>query len=124
MTTLTGRNTRTITGYIITLLDYPRWFIEREVDFTDCHLGGGFEADHPQCSTCPFGSACHWLNAHRDTPSPEAPLDDLLKALATSVEFLRLSRADEAPHAGHCRCDTCQWLHEAQGFLRQHRHRS
>ena len=35
MTTLTGRNTRTIVGYVITLLDYPRWVIEREVDFTD-----------------------------------------------------------------------------------------
>ena len=124
MTTLTGRNTRTITGYVVTLLDYPRWVIEREVDFTDCHLGGVFKVGDPHCSTCPFGAACRWLNTNRHVPSLEAPLDELLKALRTSVDFLRESRGEDSRHAGDCRCDTCQWLHEAQGFLRQHRHRS
>jgi len=29
MTTLTGRNARTLSGYVESLLDYPRWIIER-----------------------------------------------------------------------------------------------
>lgn len=124
MITLTGRNTRTITGYVVTLLDYPRWLIEREVDFTNCHLGGVFDADDPQCAHCPFGAACCWLHANRPAPSAEAPLDELLQALSTSVEYLRRRRIEEALHATDCRCDTCQWLHEALGFLRHHRHRS
>ena len=61
MPTLTGQNTRTITGYVVTLLDYPRWIIEREVDFTSCHLSGGFYENDGQCSSCRFGEACHWL---------------------------------------------------------------
>jgi len=34
MTTLTGRNARTLSGYVESLLDYPRWIIERDVDFS------------------------------------------------------------------------------------------
>jgi hypothetical protein len=124
MTTLTGRNTRTIVGYVITLLDYPRWVIEREVDFTNCHLGGSFDADDRQCSSCHFGAACRWLNTNRAAPSPSAPLDDLLEALRTSVDFFRVSNAEPDHHAHHCECDTCRWLREAQGFLRHHRHKS
>ena len=124
MTTLTGNNTRTITGYVVTLLDYPRWVIEREVDFTDCHLGGAFDADDAYCSTCPFGAACCWLNVNQSKPVGAATLEELLQALKTSANFLRKSRDEEANHATDCCCDTCQWLHEAQSFLRRHRHRS
>lgn len=124
MTTLTGRNTRTIVGYVITLLDYPRWVIEREVDFTECHLRGSFDAGDRQCTSCHFGAACCWLNANRSAPSLEVPLDELLEALRTSVEFLRKSSTEPDPHSRHCECDTCQWLHEAQGFLRHQRHKT
>lgn len=124
MTTLTGRNSRTIVGYVATLLDYPRWFIEREVDFTDCHLAGKFHGNDTQCATCHFGTACNWLNANRSMPTGAAPLDELLQALRTSVEFLRLAQAETGSHLAGCECDTCQWLHEATGFLRQHRHRT
>lgn len=124
MTTLTGRNSRTIVGYVVTLLDYPRWFIEREVDFTDCHLAGEFHGNDAQCETCHFGTACNWLNANRSAPTDAASLDELLQALRTSVEFLRLAQAKTGSHLADCQCDTCQWLHEATGFLRQHRHRT
>jgi hypothetical protein len=124
MPTLTGRNIRTITGYVITLLDYPRWFIEREVDFTHCHLGGDFDTDDTRCAACDFGAACCWLHANRAAPSPDVPLDELMHALKTSVEFLRSSNASEGCQAQDCQCDTCQWLRKAMSFLRLQRHRT
>ncbi len=124
MTTLTGRNTRTLTGYVVTLLEYPRWIIERDVDFTDCHLSGGFDTNDRQCASCGFGQACCWLNVNRIAPSPDAPLDELLQALSTAVDYLRSTSQGESPHARNCECDTCQWLHEAMSFQRLHRHKT
>ncbi|MGI9236543.1 MAG: hypothetical protein ACR2QZ_04060 [Woeseiaceae bacterium] len=124
MTTLTGRNSRTIVGYVATLLDYPRWFIEREVDFSNCHLAGDFKKSDARCSTCHFGTACNWLTANRSAPTSDASLDELLNALRTSVEFLRSAQAEMGSHRADCECDTCQWLHDATGFMRQHRHRT
>jgi len=123
MTTYAGRNTRTIVGYVVTLLEYPRWVIEREVDFTDCHLGGGFNAKEAQCSSCNFGEACCWLNANRNPPSADASLAELLVALRSAAEFLRSSTAKQEGHMAECDCDSCHWLREATSFLRQHRHR-
>jgi len=124
MPTLTGQNTRTLTGYIVTLLDYPRWIIEREVDFTNCHLSGGFDENDNQCASCYFGEACHWLNMNRVSPSPDPSLDELLQALNTAVDYLRSQSDGESPHPDYCECDTCSWLREAMGFLRTHRHRA
>ena len=124
MPTLAGRNTRTITGYVVTLLDYPRWIIEREVDFTNCHLGGGFDASDRQCSICHYGTACRWLHLHGIAPRPDLPLPELLGALGAAIEYLRSSGQGGRHHFDGCECDTCQWLAEAQGFLRTHRHHS
>lgn len=124
MTTLTGRNTRTLKGYAATLLEYPRWVIEREVDFTDCHLGGSFTGGDQQCAACHFGQACCWLNSNRAMPSPNTPLAELLSALTTAVEFLRSTVRGDNAHPNQCECDTCLWLHDARSFLRTHRHRT
>jgi len=123
MPTLTGRNTRTLTGYAVTLLEYPRWVIERKVDFTDCHLSGGFAEGDEQCTSCSFGQACCWLNKNRALPSPNTPLAELLAALTTAVEFLRSLTRENDAHPDDCECDTCLWLHEAASFLRTHRRR-
>jgi len=124
MTTLTGTSTRTITGYIVTLLEYPRWLIEREVDFTDCHLSGDFDAKDTQCRDCHFGEACDWLNTNRIEPTLRSPLPDLLHALQTSVQYVRSDARSAPQHDRHCDCDTCAWLHEATNFLRTHRHKT
>ena len=124
MTTLTGRQVRTISGYIAALLDYPRWFIDREVDFTDCHLKGRFALHDRCCEDCRFGSACRWLNQNRLEPTPETPLPDLVDALRTAVSYVRREYADSADHARDCDCDTCEWLREASAFLRTHRHKT
>lgn len=124
MNTLTGRSTRTITGYVVTLLDYPRWLIEREVDFTDCHLGGQFEDEDQRCLDCRFGEACSWLNVNREAPSLASPLPALVNALQTAVGYVRNYARKMPEHDRHCDCDTCAWLREAGGFLRTHRHKT
>ena len=121
MNTLTGTTTRTITGYLVTLLEYPRWMIARDLDFTNCHLGGAFEPDDATCTECAFGDACRWLC--REEPSLDTPLDELVDALRTSLPFVRERRDSRLPHDSSCDCDTCLWLRNAQGFLRTHRHR-
>ncbi len=123
MPTLTGQNIRTLTGYVAALLEYPRWIIERQVDFTDCHLNGGFDDSDIQCAACRFGAACCWLNRNRMALSPDMPLDELLQALDTAVDYLRMPNDDDAPHSDFCECGTCSWLREARGFLRTRRHR-
>ena len=124
MPTLTGQNTRTLTGYVVTLLDYPRWVIEREVDFTNCHLGGGFDENDNQCASCHFGEACRWLNMNRSAPSSDMSLDELLQALNTAVDYLRSPSDGKSAHRDDCECDTCNWVRAAMGFLRTHRRRA
>jgi len=124
MTTLTGASTRTITGYVVTLLQYPRWLIEREVDFTDCHLGGNFDGEDELCRECLFGEACDWLNLNRSEPTVDTPLADLLQALQTAVSYIRDDARGTPMHDRHCDCDTCTWLNEATNFLRTHRNKT
>ncbi len=123
MNTLTGTSTRTITGYLVTLLEYPRWLIERDVDFSDCHLRGEHDAVDAICVECRFGEACRWLSRNRDEPSLQTPLPDLITALQAAAEYVRGEQTADAQHDRGCDCDTCAWLREASGFLRTHRHR-
>ena len=122
MITLTGLGTRTITGYAVTLLEYPRWLIDRDLDFSDCHLQGRYEAEDGICKACDFGTACRWLSKNRDAPSLETPLGELVDALRTATDYIRTTHADTLQHDRHCDCDTCSWLREASAFLRSHRH--
>ena len=112
---------RTLSGYVITLLDFPRWIIEREVDFTNCELHGDFASSDKRCVSCRFGQACCWLSAHRPKPSPDAPLDELVDALDAAGEYLQTPSREGNPHARYCDCDSCNWLHEARSILRKHR---
>jgi hypothetical protein len=124
MTTLTGTSTRTITGYVVTLLEFPRWLIARDVDFTACHLRGEYDADDGICTRCEFGSACRWLSTNRQPPTMDTPLADLVDALRTAADYVRRKRGSGELHDRDCECDTCQWLHDASNFLRAHRHRT
>ncbi len=89
MSTLTGTSTRTITGYLVTLLEYPRWLIDRDVDFTRCHLHGDFDDEDAICVSCEFGRACRWLSDNRDEPSLATPLSELIGALQTAADYVR-----------------------------------
>lgn len=113
MTTETGSNTRTIRGYVATLLEYPRWLIEREVDFTDCRSGAHFNEYLDACTECRFGAGCRWLDKHR-TPSAEAAsLDELVGALEGAVAYFGAGQNERKP----CSPETRNWLREAQRFL-------
>jgi hypothetical protein len=114
MTTLTGRGTRTITGYVYTLLELPRMVIERDVDFTNCRHRGVWDASAPECIDCHFGDACRWLNQHRTPRLDSAALDELVHALDAAVRYIQ----SQTRHKKHCSCDTCKWLIEARAFLR------
>ena len=113
MATETGRNTRTIRGYALNLLEYPRWLIECEVDFTDCRAGGRFQAGLSECRECRFGAGCQWLDLHR-TPNPErASLEELVEALESAVAYLTSpGRPPDRQTA-----ETRNWVREVQRFL-------
>jgi len=115
MTTHTGRNARTLTSYVETLLDYPRWIIERDVDFTECQHQGNYTASAEVCTTCVFGEACHWLRLTREPASPDDPLPSLLNALATSADYLQANYS--AGHPPGCSCENCLWLRQVRRFL-------
>ena len=114
MAAQTSRNSRTITAYLAKLLEYPRWFIEREVDFTHCSQQGVFDAAVEDCANCPFGAGCVWLNQHRTPSAANAPFDELVTALDAAVLYVQTA----ARHARGCRCATCAWLRDARRFLR------
>jgi hypothetical protein len=124
MTMQTASSNRTITGYLVTLLEYPRWLISRDVDFTECHLDGVYAADDEACRRCEFGVACRWLSTNREVPSLDTPLPELLGALRTATDYVRKRHGTTSLHGRDCDCDNCQWLNDANNFLRSHRHRA
>lgn len=108
------KKTRTITGYVTDLLEYPRWFLEREVDFTSCRYGSHYNAFIKECTECQFGTACHWLDQHRSRALEEASVEQLTEALEVAIEYLGKSHR----HNKTCYCKTCRWLREARVFKR------
>ena len=118
MSTLTGRRTRTITGYVTQLLEYPRWVIERDIDFTHCHYDGRYDDRIVDCAECRFGEACRWLNKDRTPTIDLGTVEELVDALQTAVHYLR-GRHD---HPRGCDCEDCHWLREARQFLHTRSH--
>jgi hypothetical protein len=116
MTTLTGRNSRTLTSYVERLLEYPRWVIERDVDFSNCNSQGTVASSDERCRECAFGEACCWLNLARVPTSTDNPLPELENALKTAVSYLKKTYGDD--HERACVCETCLWLRSARQFMR------
>jgi hypothetical protein len=113
MTTHTSRHSRTLTGYAATLLEYPQWLIERDVDFTDCHQDGAYDESIENCASCQFGDGCRWLRQNSVPNSGQPDLDDLVTALKESIRYVE----SRNQHARKCHCKACVWLHEARHFL-------
>ncbi|MCJ7589840.1 MAG: hypothetical protein MUO51_00640 [Woeseiaceae bacterium] len=120
MMTQTGRDARTLTSYVDILLDYPRWIIERDVDFTDCRYQGRYTASAEVCTTCLFGDACCWLKLARTPASPDDPLPDLMNALRKAATYLQATYSEN--HERGCSCETCLWLRQARRFLHSQGH--
>jgi hypothetical protein len=113
MTTQTGRNARTLIGYAENLLEYPRWLIERDVDFTHCHHDGAFSYASSECVACRFGEGCRWLNQTRTPTLEKVSLADLLLGLRSAMEYVQSNR----DHTRDCHCRACAWLLEARQFM-------
>ena len=112
----TGK-TRTLKAYASELLQYPRFIIQREIDFTDCPLGGHYNEFLPKCVNCQFGRACRWLDKQRTPETRDAPLDELIEALGGAIEYLQSTeRERENDYA-----ETHTWLREARQFLKSRR---
>jgi hypothetical protein len=116
MGTLTGSRTRTITGHIVHLLDYPKWLIGRDVDFTHCDFDGRYDDTIAKCKECRFSTGCRWLVDIRDIDTCEADLDELTAALKSAVRYV--ARRDKEPHNRRCNCEQCAWLNSARQLLR------
>ena len=116
MTTQTGSHSRTISGYLMHLLEYPRWLIECEVDFTHCPHHGHFEEGVEACDACIFGKGCKWLSHYASGSIEDAPLTELVDALASAVEYVEGRRQSEHPR--DCGCNECTWLKASRRFLR------
>ncbi len=113
----TTRKTRTLKAYVTDLLEYPRWIIEHEVDFTDCPFDGPYNVFLPQCKNCQFGRGCRWLNQQRTPDIEIASIDELVEALGSAVEYLQ---STDRQHADEY-ADTHAWIRKARRFLRSQR---
>ena len=113
MGTQTGRGDRTITGYLVNLLDYPRSAIARDVDFTNCPYGGHYNPYLAECIDCRFGPGCLWLDQNRSPDLAAASVEDLVGALEGAVAYF----TESSQHRRECNCGTCLWLREARHFL-------
>jgi len=116
MTTVTGSQTRTILGQLTLTLEYPRWLIERDVDFTNCANSGHYNDFLPLCKNCRFGPGCMWLNTARSADTSDAPLPELIAALSGAVRYV--SEYKIVGHGHHCDCETCKWLVSARRLMR------
>ena len=114
MTTETTSNTRTLKAYAIELLKFPRWHIEREVDFTDCRHDAQYNALMAECVECQFGPACRWLDQHRTSLADDAPLDELTEAIESAAGYLQAT----AQKRGGNNAEALAWIREARRFLR------
>jgi hypothetical protein len=113
----TNGKKRTLKAYVSELLQYPRFVIQREVDFTGCPLNGHYNEFLPKCENCQFGRACRWLDKQRTPETNDASLDELIEALGGAIEYLQSSehkRDDEF-------AETHAWLREARQFLKSQR---
>ena len=108
--------TRTLRAYVLGLLNYPRWVIEHEVDFTGCPYDSHYNVFLAECTNCQFGPGCRWLDQHRTPEIANAPLDGLIEALGTAVEYLQSTHSAEGDYYDETRA----WLREARRFLRSH----
>ncbi len=107
------RKTRTLQAYASKLLQYPRWIIEREVDFTDCSYDGHYNAYLPGCVNCQFSHGCRWLDQQRAPDIGAAPLDEVVEALGAAVEYLESTNRQFEIDDDDMRA----WMREARRFV-------
>ena len=116
MATLTGTRTRTITGHLANLLEYPNWLIERDVDFTHCKFDGNFDDSQVGCVNCQYEAGCKWLTGLRNINPATASVSELTGALRVAIGYVGTRQS--AGHQKNCSCEACEWLCSARQLLR------
>lgn len=113
----TTGNVRTLQGYASDLLKYPRYVIERDVDFSNCRRDGRHNAFLADCMDCQFGTACFWLNKHRTPHVDDATLEALVEAIESACEYLQV----RVRQKGRNDAEMLAWIREARRFLHARR---
>jgi len=113
MTTEPSSKTRTLKAYASDLLEYPRWVIARDVDFTDCRHAAHYDASLAECTECQFGPACRWLDHHRTPKIDEASLDALVEAIEGACDYLQSKIQEQGTNDA----ETLEWIRDARRFL-------
>jgi len=113
----TSSNTRTLRAYVADLLQYPRWIIEHEVDFTNCPHDSHYNAFLSDCAHCRFARGCRWLDRQRTPATDDASLEELVQALEGAVAYLQATTRRLALDDAELR----DWMREARRFLRHRR---
>lgn len=107
-------NTRTLSAYAADLLQYARWIIEREVDFTDCQQRSHYDESMPACVECRFGSACRWLDQHRTPDMETASMEEMIAGIESASEYLQSTMRNSDTNDPELH----DWFHKAHRFLR------
>ena len=113
MASETTSNKRTLKAYVTDLLDYPRWIIEHEVDFSGCRLGGHYNEFLSECVDCEFGPGCRWLDQQRTPKIDSATLEQLVRALESAVMYFQPPNRQSLINDSQGR----DWIREARRFL-------
>lgn len=108
----TGKS-RTLSAYAADLLQFPRWVIERQVDFTNCKHGARFSDTTSDCIECRFGPACYWLNCHRTPNTDNASLREMTGAIESACDYLSSLENQSSADKN----DIDDWIREAHRFL-------
>jgi hypothetical protein len=98
---------------LIETLQFPRYMVRAGLDLEDCPHEGTFLADDLRCQECLNAEDCDWLFQIDETVSlEERPLEQLVRALGYALESVS-SLLDPDQHGVDCRCQTCNWRHQA-----------
>jgi hypothetical protein len=113
----TTANTRTLRAYAADLLQYARWIIEREVDFSNCRHRGQYQSSASECTECRFGAACLWLDQQRTPNLEEASIDELIEGIESASGYLQSTERDPEVNDPELH----DWIHKAHRFLKAQR---
>ena len=104
---------------LIDLLAYPRWLALSQIDRGSCPHAGYYADGDPQCKECELRQECEWLNAHNEFIGLSRRSEpELMQALDFAIDLVRAHCVEHNTRA--CLCDGCEWLRNAQRFVRQH----
>lgn len=103
---------------LLAALFYPRFHIRNNLRQRDCPFNNEYRADELACGWCLYQEECCWLNHHDDDSRLAGmSVDELLKILAFTVDYVDTDIAFWEHDSRHCGCEACRWLRDARREL-------